>query len=101
MHRVGAEGQRLHPEPRRIDDLEDDGVGLGDLSGDGVGRRDRAGHRRDQPLGLAPRLVECRASLSQALELEDGFIKRDLRDCPGLGQQFVARRCASRRSPIC
>ena len=58
--RKKAEGQGLHPQPRRIDDLEDDRVGFGDLPGDGVGRGDDAGDGGDQPLGLAARLVERR-----------------------------------------
>ena len=91
--RIGekAEGQRLDPQPRRIDDLEDDGVGFGDLAGDRVGRGDDAGDRRDQPLGLAARLVERGAALPQALELEDGFVERDLGHGAGLGERLVAR----------
>ena len=79
--RIGqkAEGQGLDPQPRRIDDLEDDGVGFGDLAGDGIAGGDDARDRSDQPLRLAARLVERRAAFLQALELEDGFIERDFR----------------------
>ena len=64
------EAQRLDPEPRGIDDVEDDRVGWRDLAGDRRAVGDDAGDRRDQRFGLAARLVERGAPVPQALQLE-------------------------------
>ncbi len=53
------EAQRLDPQPRRIDDLEHDRVGLRHLAGDRRAVGDDAIDRRDQGFRLAPR--PCRA----------------------------------------
>ena len=91
--RIGkeTEGESLYPQPRRIDDLEDDRVGFGDLPGHRIGGGDDARDGSNQPLGLAARLVERSAALPQSLELEDGLIERNLGHGAGLGEGFVAR----------
>jgi hypothetical protein len=68
--------QRFDPQPRRIDDVEDDGVGLCDLAGNRRAVRHNAINWRNKRFGFAPHLVERRTTLVQALEFEPGLVDR-------------------------
>ena len=73
--RLRLEGQRFDPQPRRIDDLEHDGVRLDHLTGDRVGRGDHAIDGRHQRLGRAAGAGKVGAALAEALELELGVLE--------------------------
>ncbi len=64
------EAQRLDPQPRGIDDVEDDGARLNDLACHGAAFGDHACNRRDQRFGLAARFVDRCAPFAQPFQLE-------------------------------
>ena len=78
------EAQRLDPQPRGIDDVEDDGARLNDLARHGAAFGDHACHRRDQRFGLAARFFDRCAPLAQPFQLEPRVLE--------LGPRYRARR---------
>ncbi|MDI9847484.1 hypothetical protein QM467_05345 [Rhodoblastus sp. 17X3] len=85
----GIESQRFDPQALRIDDLEDDRIGLRDLAGHGVGRGDDSIDRRDQRLRLALDFLDVGAAFAHALQREAGLVQRRLRRGLGLDQDFI------------
>ena len=78
------EAQRLDPQPRGIDDVEDDGARLNDLARHGAAFGDHACHRRDQRFGLAARFFNRCAPVAQPFQLEPRVLE--------LGPRYRARR---------
>jgi hypothetical protein len=84
------EAQRLDPQPRRIDDLEHDRVRLRHLAGDRCAVCDHSIDRRDERFRLPPHLVERRAPILEALQLQPCLVELDAGHRATLGQRFIA-----------
>ena len=89
-----VEAQRLYPQPVRVDDMEDDGVGLGHLPGDDGAFGNDAVDRRDQFFRIAARPVERAAPVLQALQLGPCVLQLGARNGAARHQGFVTRQPA-------